>query len=356
MDNAKQAPRTRCDFSCTEPLCLTLDKAGVPQDDKWRTLILYMRSLETYDFLSDQQKIRIQELLLRTLKEKNYTPAHYREILREQERILSAPCNSKLDAAIKETTELVRDFKGLLVKRKGSVQSLEGVTVSAILQGKNPEDLITELRAAFQDVVQVMEKDAENLSRLSRTDSLTGLNNRRALDEYVEDAVTAWRESPGPLSLLMIDIDYFKKFNDNYGHRIGDQALATVSKIIKECGLDRYQGDALRFFPARYGGEEFCVVLRGAGAREAMAVAEDIRERVERYNFIIRDTDGGVLKRGIQITVSIGAAEMSEAWQGALAANLVDSADKALYAAKNGGRNMVLALSHATGTAVAGLD
>lgn len=343
--------REHCDFSCTEKLCLTLDKAGVPADGKWRTLILYMRSLDSYDFLTDRQKIQIQELMVRTLKEKDYTDTNYKRILVEKERILTEPCNRKLEAAIEETAALVNDFKGLVLKRKGSVQDLETATVSAVQRGLDPEALVAEMRTAFKQVVTAMEQDAENLSQISRTDSLTGLNNRRALDEYLQVAVKAWEKGGGTIALMMIDIDHFKKFNDNYGHRIGDQALATVAKIMKECGLDRYESNEKRFFPARYGGEEFTVVMPGAAARDALIVAEDIRERVERYNFIIRDAEGGVLKRGIQITVSIGVADMSDAWQGALVENLVDSADKALYTAKNEGRNLSMVFDHAQGCA-----
>ncbi|THB64177.1 MAG: GGDEF domain-containing protein [Desulfovibrio sp.] len=349
--DTSQVTRDQCVFSCNEPLCLTLDKAGVPSEDKWRTLILYMRSLEHYDFLTDQQKISIQRLLVGLLKEQDYSDENYSRILAEKEAILSAPCNRKLEAAIKETAALVKDFKGLVLKRKGNVEKLETVTVDAIQQGKDPEELVTELRSAFKELVSSMEEDAESLSRLSRTDSLTSLNNRRAFDEFVDQAVEAWQEDHGPLCLLMIDIDHFKKFNDNFGHRIGDQALATVAKIMKECGQERYQTGADRYFPARYGGEEFSVVLPGAAPAEALEVAEDIRERVGRYNFIIRDTDGGVLKRGIQITVSIGVSDMSSDWNGAYGENLIDSADKALYAAKQGGRNMSLVFSHATGKA-----
>ncbi len=138
----------------------------------------------------------------------------------------------------------------------------------------------------------------------------------------------------------MLDIDHFKNFNDTYGHRIGDQALATAAKLIRAHG-DEMTKDGIAYLPARYGGEEFVVILPRSNKVRAETIAEQLRRMIERYNFMIRDTHGEVLKRGIRITVSIGVAQMSDKWKGAFADNLVESADRALYQAKGAGRNRV---------------
>lgn len=329
-----------CDFSQSEHLCKTLDRAGVPTDAKWRTLILYMRGIDTYDFLSDGQKARIQELVIRTLQERDYSDEKFMAIMREQEEILNGPCNRRLQAALSETAQMVEEFRTLLRKRGGEVANLGDTTVEAINSGEDPEVLLNTLKKSFQEIVDIMQRDADTLDQLSRTDSLTGLMNRRALDEFLNACLESWQSTGRIFSLLMLDIDHFKKFNDNYGHRIGDQALATVSKIMGRVGAS-LEAEDIEAFLARYGGEEFSVVLPAVGEEQAVAIAEDLREQVSRYNFIIRDSHGEVIKRNIHITVSIGVAEISPQWRGAFIENLVDSADKALYRAKASGRDRV---------------
>jgi diguanylate cyclase (GGDEF)-like protein len=307
-----------------------------------------MRSLADYESLTDTQKAEIQKLVMKTLREKDYSPENYREIIRQQEAVINAPCNQKLQAALVETTEMIKDFNDLLLKRKGDVETLGNETVEAVEQGRDPQDLIENLRSSFKRVVTVMEQDAKSLTELSMTDSLTRLNNRRAFDESLALAIEEWLEFEMSLSLLMIDIDHFKRFNDDYGHRIGDQALATVAKIIKEYGAKKSE-EGVHFIPARYGGEEFAVILSGVGMELAARLGESLRRRIENYNFIIRDTNGEVLKRGIRITVSVGVSEMTDKWKGAYAENIVEAADKALYAAKQEGRNLVFTYDPETG-------
>ncbi len=342
MSDQGSSPRHGCDFACSEPLCRTLDRAGVPPDGKWRTLILYMRGIESYDFLSENQKANIQALVIKTLQERDFSDENFEKIMLQQEEIINGPCNRRLQSALSETAEMVEEFRKVLRRRGVDVESLGNSTVRSIQQGDDTEQLIEHLKRSFQEVVEIMRRDADNLDQLSRTDGLTGIMNRRALDEYLDLAIQQWRLNKKPLSLLMLDIDHFKNFNDNYGHRIGDQALITLAKLMLRLKEDLAK-EAVECFCARYGGEEFTIVLPGVGVEQAQAIAEDLRKTVERYNFIIRDSNGEVLKRNIHITISIGVAQMHPSWRGALVENLVDAADKALYEAKSGGRNLVCA-------------
>ena len=163
------------------------------------------------------------------------------------------------------------------------------------------------------------------LEELASTDALTGLKNRRKFDATIE---SEWRRATRyamPISLLMIDADHFKAFNDRIGHQAGDQLLLGVAICITDSV--RRAGDCA----ARYGGEEFAVLLPGQAAADAMRVAETIRLKVQEWS------DGAE-----RTTVSIGVASVAPVapmdWPG-----LVSSADKALYAAKAAGRNRCIA-------------
>jgi len=159
------------------------------------------------------------------------------------------------------------------------------------------------------------------------TDPLTGLHNRFAYDERLAQELARWQRYQVPLSLLLCDIDLFKKVNDTHGHHAGDEALKCVADLL---------GSALRKsdFIARYGGEEFVVLLPGAGPDRAAAVAEKLRLRVA----------AAVIDLGparLRLTVSIGHASLAQ--RGEPGAALFERVDQALYRAKRAGRNRVCA-------------
>ncbi|MEC5408788.1 diguanylate cyclase [Paraburkholderia sp. MPAMCS5] len=169
----------------------------------------------------------------------------------------------------------------------------------------------------------------EELRILARTDGLTGLDNRRAFEESAE---TAWRRaqrSGAPLSLLLIDVDSFKGFNDLYGHSAGDEALVTVARCIAQNA--RRPGDTA----ARYGGEEFAALLPDTDEAGALRIAEQIRSAVHAVAL------GHVASSHHVLTVSIGVAT-TEGVAFATYRELVNAADQALYGAKDAGRNRIL--------------
>jgi diguanylate cyclase (GGDEF)-like protein len=329
--------------ACSDAVCAMLDRVGVPRNSKWRGLILYMRGIKDYDFLDNEQKEQIQALVMEVLKARDFSDDKFREVIKTNERILSAPWNRALTRTLQETASLVQEFQETLFRHKGGVQKLENVTVEAVETGGDVERMLGTIRRGFREMASMIEEDAEKMVAMSLTDALTGIHNRRAFDSHIGKAVDHAVAEGQPLSLFMCDIDFFKRFNDEHGHRIGDQALVVVGSILKGFAEEIKQLEDRDIFPARYGGEEFAVTLADIGKDEAEELAEIIRRKIERYNFVIRDPDGQILVGGIKINVSIGVAELLADCASPNVDHLVDAADKALYVAKSSGRNQVRA-------------
>jgi diguanylate cyclase (GGDEF)-like protein len=166
----------------------------------------------------------------------------------------------------------------------------------------------------------------ETVERLARTDALTGLANRRTLDEALPREIARADRLGERLSILIADLDHFKSINDQYGHIIGDQVLARAAMVF---------GSQLRPYDlaARYGGEEFLLLLPGASTEDAITIAERIRKEVAKIE---------VLGCPREVTVSLGVAS----WvAGEAPEELIARADETLYKAKNTGRNRVEAAS-----------
>lgn len=183
-------------------------------------------------------------------------------------------------------------------------------------------------------------KEAQDeLQRLAMRDGLTNIPNRRSFDTILNQEWRRATREARTLCLLMIDVDFFKGFNDTYGHQSGDDCLRRVAKVLSD--VVKRTSDEV----ARYGGEEFAVLLPVTDAKGARIVAERIRAAVE--NLAIPHAGSEV---GHYVTVSIGAASMQVSLEGT-PAQLVDVADKALYRAKHQGRNRVVATTVETGSA-----
>jgi diguanylate cyclase (GGDEF)-like protein len=166
-----------------------------------------------------------------------------------------------------------------------------------------------------------MKDRAGEFEQLSVTDSLTGLLNRRYLQERLSEEIQRSKRHHFPMSLLMLDVDNFKSYNDTYGHLAGDAALRIVASILK----DNLRGDDVA---ARYGGEEFAVLLPQTSSEEASVIAERIRMQIERTPFPHR-----------HITASIGIAKTTPDVNSP--DDIIWAADRALYEAKDRGRNNV---------------
>lgn len=167
----------------------------------------------------------------------------------------------------------------------------------------------------------------EETEQLAVTDGLTGLNNHRFFQAFFERELNRARRYNHPLSLIMMDIDHFKKINDTLGHPIGDKVLIEVARLLREQARDV---DLV----ARYGGEEFMLVLPETKKTEAQLLAERIRVAVEKNRF---EAEGA--KNIGRVTISLGVSGFPE--DGSEKDEIIDKVDKALYRAKAGGRNQV---------------
>ncbi|SDT96268.1 diguanylate cyclase domain-containing protein [Halopseudomonas salegens] len=180
-----------------------------------------------------------------------------------------------------------------------------------------------------------LEELNKELQRLADRDGLTGVANRRSGDAYLKDTWLRLRRQPQPLSVIMLDVDHFKLFNDNYGHQMGDDCLIRIARAL-QTALQRSTD-----MVARYGGEEFILILPDTDNSGAIQVAENARQAVEALG--IRHEHSTTRDR---ITVSVGYATMTPDEKSS-AEELVYAADAALYKAKQSGRNRIHAANNA---------
>lgn len=342
MKNAKANAPAAGSRRCFEALCVTLDRLGIPTGSRWRGLIMFMRSIKDHEVYNAEQKHQVQELVMETFKDRDFTDDKFQEVARRTEEILSAPWRKRLQDSFADLSHMIGETRAMILKRKGQLEVLETSTVDSLQTGKDFETIADDIRRGFHEVVSMMEEDACKLSLLSRTDALTGLGNRRAFDEdLIRIGEQAYAEGKA-LSLIMVDVDHFKDFNDKFGHLVGDQALAAVSSVIRDCAqhCSNHGQEASAY---RFGGEEFVVLVRDMTANQAQGLGEFIRSRIETYNFIIRGLDGRICSTGIGLTVSVGVTSLRGPWGENSGRRLVARADEALYAAKIGGRNQVAA-------------
>ena len=167
------------------------------------------------------------------------------------------------------------------------------------------------------------------LEELSATDQLTGVKNRRYLDRVLQEEYARCCRYRHPIAVLLLDIDHFKRFNDVWGHQVGDDCLRQVAAVL----MDTVRAPIDHV--ARYGGEEFCVVMPETDAEGAHIVAERIRAAVEGMAFQVEG-------KSVPVTISVGlSAQVPVALEGSR--ELMKQADMALYRAKGDGRNRVVA-------------
>ncbi len=202
-----------------------------------------------------------------------------------------------------------------------------GLLLGAIDYVRKPIDPVT-LSARVRNHIE-MKRMRDQLAEMAVTDALTGLSNRRHLEKTLEIETARLARSGEWLSVIMVDIDFFKSFNDTYGHVAGDRCIAMVASALNRAA--RRASD----LTARYGGEEFACVLPNTDHAAAMKVAGDIRTQVQAL--AIPHTASTV---NSHVTVSVGVAS-ARCFAGMSATQWIENADRQLYLSKAGGRDMI---------------
>lgn len=224
--------------------------------------------------------------------------------------------------------DTLSEASGNLERAAGDPQALRQLIDKLVDETRSTmnqnQRLQRELATSSQEVSS-LRVHLEEVRREAMTDSLTGIANRKYFDMQLREAITEALVQGGPLSLVFMDIDHFKQFNDRHGHQLGDQVLRLVARCLTDCVKGRDTA-------ARYGGEEFAVILPATPLEAATIVAEQIRKNVASKRIVRRRTDedlGG-------ITLSLGVAQYMP---GENEQALVERSDAALYVAKRSGRN-----------------
>ena len=228
----------------------------------------------------------------------------------------------------------------LLTGMSGKTNLISGIAAGAddfATKPINSEELEVRLRSAkrilnlektlaFQN--EELERANKKLVTYATTDGLTGLYNRRAFQEHLEETLLYSRRANETLSLLILDVDYFKAYNDTFGHVEGDTALKIVSSLLKENSRNND-------FVARFGGEEFTVILPNTNYNGATLCAEVLRSAIEKYPW---------LERNVTISIGVTTVEYQRDRQedvSEMYTRILSEADQALYRSKSTGRNKV---------------
>lgn len=235
--------------------------------------------------------VQVDHLRAQTLKETNLETLKL--VITERLDVLTGQLRALCEEEANRNAEVVQRIAAL-TERLGELE-------------QESKDLRQRLRLAHQQALY---------------DSVTGLPNRKAVDEHIAQEFSRWQRFHQPLSLLVWDIDHFKQINDRFGHQAGDKALRIVGQVLR---------NAVRAvdFVGRYGGEEFVMLLPGTDLEDALKVAEKLREAVKRCGFNSRG-------KPVPVTISCG---LTCARVGDTPTSLFERADKALYQAKQAGRD-----------------
>ncbi|AGH96898.1 GGDEF domain-containing protein [Micavibrio aeruginosavorus] len=318
-----------------------LDEGLAPSPDIYELWYVYYAGISpevtrALDILvSNRQKIT--EDRCRDLHTRFLSDARNEEMIRR--------AGDQVKATIKNVTGAVRDVKNATTSYSGTLEDVSRKMGSAKTVDEM-RSLVTNVMGDTQKMLEhnhkleheleqsstlmeELQRDLEQVRKEAMTDGLTGLANRKAFDAALDRVSSDMQSEQGSFTLLMVDIDHFKSFNDNYGHQVGDQVLRLVARTLIE-------GVKGKDIAARYGGEEFAIILPDTNLTAGVAVGNNLRKAVATKDVINRTT-GEKLGR---ITMSVGVAEYIN---GENMTDLIERADAALYTAKHNGRNQVAA-------------
>lgn len=310
---------------------------SLSDDGTIRTINQTLLSLLGYDLYELQGK-HINTIL--TVSSRSFVQLYFFPMIKLEEQVeemyltVKSKTNNNIPVLLnasrkKRNGEIVIDCVLFQIKKRYEYeQSLLAVKKETEKKNRVKREQISELDLLRRELEskqkELLEVNAQ-LQKLAATDGLTGLKNRRSLQEDLASNIALFTRNSQPLSLLLLDIDHFKKVNDTYGHLTGDRVLQGLALILKD---ESRKGDVA----ARYGGEEFALILPYTDQVGAKKIAERIRLRVESAGWTNQT-----------ITISIGLATLIS---DDTVSTLQSRADRALYSSKNHGRNQVTHSRH----------
>lgn len=328
--------------------CLSLPEELVDRVQDIRTGIEAIREGESWDGVLEQIADLIQVIRTRTLQEKQgieeflvQLGERFQQVNRQLQgsekyfddvHQAGEQLDSDVKAGISVIGESVRDatdFSQLKLDVQTHVDAvLVHLATHREAESERYEEAKVQIASMSGRLRDLEDETAELRSRIKQernqamVDPLTGIPNRLAYEERLEQEVARWKRFATPLVLVMWDVDLFKKINDSFGHRAGDKVLRTIARTLED-------GIRETDFMARYGGEEFVQLMTGSSLEECLPVAEKLREAIKNTGFHFRD-------QSVTITASCGLAEFRD---GDSVEQWFERADKALYKAKQEGRN-----------------
>ncbi len=324
------------------------DTIGIPKDTCWRTIYKIIFDVDS-NIDRKLTKLQLEPVMAKSLKYARagmYTEKALRSLIKDYNSISFSVCDNQLTGILKELNLLTNEFKSKCAERFEQVKALESETITTVESDLSLEEKIKLIKSKFKETLEVFQEDLRISDKKNQTDYLTGLYNRRFFDEQLKIEFAQALQEKTWVNLLLIDIDNFKRFNDRYGHMIGDQALKTVTKIIQNCCRKESDKAGIVFFPTRYGGEEFAVIMPAISKKEAWQIAELIRKKISNYNFVIRNKQGQIKHKDLNLTVSIGVATLDHKFDlNKGIKRIIREADDAMYEAKKSGRNCIRPLS-----------
>ena len=301
----------------------------------------------SYDIVSERN-IPLKEALGELLKTQDHQLSE--QNLLELYKQNFSPDDEALEEQWQQLGKLIKSIQSRYSNSKGEISDyLSSLNhFSEVLSDSyNPDELVAEVQKVKADTQSVeqsqqqfdaqmsdmmgevdsLRNELEQVREESLTDALTGLANRRAFDQMLDEIVNEKSSNSPIFSIVIADIDYFKRFNDTYGHLVGDKVLKYVSKVIKDC----VKGKDLA---ARFGGEEFTLLLPDTDISGAEIVSEQLRSAIAKTNLI----DKSVNEDYGKVTISLGVSQYKPNEQ---PQEILERADQALYQAKEKGRNRV---------------
>jgi diguanylate cyclase len=273
----------------------------------------------------------------REIYEKHFGEAKERKLVQEISQATFRILKEALEGVVatgkvtQDYSERLNEFATRLESDELGPEALKEMIEALILDTRKVEqsssELSQQLDKSKQEANELREK-LEQAEREATRDVLTGLYNRKYLDKAVQALYAHYKEEKAPFSVIMMDVDHFKKINDTYGHKVGDSVLSFIGQTI----TGSVKG---RDVPARYGGEEFIVLLPATTSDDACKLAESLRKQISSKALKVTKTQKTI---GI-VTVSCGVSEIHESDS---VDSVVERADQALYLAKESGRDRVL--------------